>query len=82
MIIFRKSTNKNAFGLRGYWAHHRETKQLWSFATSNDFSLGDDVEPRNFELPRVEIQFQTVTQFDEFLSAFAPTIEDSQLGAV
>lgn len=68
MIIFRKSTNTNSFGLRGYWAHNRATMQLWSFATSQDLKLGDIVEPRNYELPRLEIQFQTVTQFDKFLN--------------
>jgi hypothetical protein len=67
MIIFRKSTNTNSFGLRGYWAHNRDTKQLWSFATSHDLAIGDNVEPTNYELPRLEAQFQTVTQFEEFL---------------
>lgn len=68
MIIFRKSTNTNSFGLRGYWAHNRDTKQLWSFATSTELNLGDDVEPRDYELARLEIQFRTVTQFDNFLT--------------
>jgi hypothetical protein len=68
MIIFRKSTNTNSFGLRGYWAHDIATNQLWSFATSQDLSIGDNVEPRNYELPHLEAQFQTVTQFDKFLN--------------
>ena len=32
MIIFRRSTNTNSFGLRGYWAHDKATNSLWSFA--------------------------------------------------
>jgi hypothetical protein len=68
MIIFRKSTNTNSFGLRGYWAHNRDTKQWWSFATSQDLAIGANVEPRDYELPRLEAQFQTVTQFDKFLN--------------
>jgi hypothetical protein len=71
MIIFRKSTNTNSFGLRGYWAHDKATLSLWSFATSNDLAIGDDVNPRDYELPRVEVQFQTVTHFDGFLNVIA-----------
>jgi hypothetical protein len=54
MIIFRKSTNTNSFGLRGYWAHDQKTRELWSFATSQDLQLKANVNPRNYELPRLE----------------------------
>ena len=67
MIIFRKSTNTNSFGLRGYWAHDIATNQLWSFATSTDLNIGDNVEPRNYELPRKEFQFRTLTEFNRFI---------------
>ena len=67
MIIFRKSTNTNSFGLRGYWAHDKATLALWSFATSHDLNIGDKVEPTRFELPRKEVQFNTIKHFKEFL---------------
>lgn len=72
MIIFRKSTNTNSFGLRGYWAHDRATLTLWSFATSQDLAIGVYVEPARYELPRLERQLQSVTQFDNFLKKIAP----------
>jgi hypothetical protein len=37
-IIFRKSTNINSFGLRGYWTYDTDTFELHSFATSRDLT--------------------------------------------
>jgi hypothetical protein len=59
--VFRKSTNTNSFGLRGYWTHHHNIAtgliQLHSFATSQDLSIGDTIaNPYHFELPRLERQ--------------------------
>jgi hypothetical protein len=68
MIIFLKSTNTDSFGLRGYWAHDKATLSLWSFATSNDLAIGDDVNPRDYVLPCLEVPFQTVTHFNKFLT--------------
>ena len=62
MIIFRKSTNTNSFGLRGYWVHDKATKSLWSFATSQDLNIGDDVDPCDYELPCKEVQFTALKQ--------------------
>ena len=67
MIIFRRSTNTNSFGLRGYWAHDKATKSLWSFATSQELNIGDDVSPSDYELPRKELQFTTLKQFNRFI---------------
>lgn len=50
VVIFRKSTNTNSFGLRGYWAieaspteregEHKGGHRVWEFATSNDLQRG------------------------------------------
>jgi hypothetical protein len=66
MIIFRKSVNTNSFGLRGYWAHDQKTRELWSFATSQDLQLKATVNPRDYELPILE---RTLTQ-EEFSDLF------------
>jgi hypothetical protein len=50
-IIFRKSTNTNSFGLRGYWTRNANTRQLHSFATSQDLAIGA---PHDYELTRLE----------------------------
>ena len=67
MIIFRKSTNTNSFGLRGYWAHDKATNSLWSFATSQELNIGDDVSPSDYELPLKELQLTTLKQFNGFI---------------
>ena len=67
MIIFRKSTNKNSFGLRGYWSHDKDTLSIWSFATSSELEKGANVNPHDYELPRREIQFKTSKEFNTFL---------------
>lgn len=38
--IFRKSENKNSFGLRGYWAYHTTHLEVYSFASSTDYAKG------------------------------------------
>lgn len=49
--IFRRSSNTNAFGLRGYWAIEEqplpgsEECRVWSFATSEDMPKGDRMLP-------------------------------------
>jgi hypothetical protein len=53
-IIFRKSVNTNSFGLRGYWTRNANTRQLHSFATSQDLAIGATVNPHDYELPRLE----------------------------
>lgn len=55
VVIFRKSTNTNAFGLRGYWAiektpTNRECDsqgqhRVWEFATSQDLERGEQALP-------------------------------------
>lgn len=69
--IFRKSTNTNSFGLRGYWAYCPTSFELHSFASSQNLAIGSKVNPFSFEIPRFEgvvipakrKQFlQTVTQ--------------------
>lgn len=72
MIIFRKSTNTNSFGLRGYWAHCNKTRTLWSFATSHDLKIGDKVEPTRYELPRLE-RTHTITEHLKFISLLGVT---------
>jgi hypothetical protein len=56
MIIFRKSTNTNAFGLRGFWAYDPTTFDVWSFASSDhDMALGDTLQGlERFELVHKE----------------------------
>jgi hypothetical protein len=52
-LIFRKSTNTNSFGLRGYWAYDTTTHELHSFATSRDitkWSTLKDIHTAGFEL--------------------------------
>jgi len=39
-IIFRKSANTNAFGLRGYWVYDPHTRSMTSFAASADYAIG------------------------------------------
>jgi hypothetical protein len=68
--VFRKSTNTNSFGLRGYWTHHHNIAtgltQLHSFATSHDLNIGDTItDPYRFELPRLELQL-TAKQWSDF----------------
>lgn len=51
VVIFRKSTNTNSFGLRGYWAiekaptdrecDNQGQHRVWEFATSNDLQRGE-----------------------------------------
>jgi hypothetical protein len=56
-IIFRKSTNTNSFGLRGYWTYDTKTFELHSFATSRDlakWSTVTDLQAAGFELLRLE----------------------------
>lgn len=72
MIIFRKSTNKNSFGLRGYWAHCNKTRTLWSFATNQDLQIGDNVEPTHYGLPRLE-RTHTATEHLKFISLLGAT---------
>lgn len=42
-IIFRKSTNTNSFGLRGYWEYNPEAREIREFATSDDLQIGQVV---------------------------------------
>jgi hypothetical protein len=56
-IIFRKSTNTNSFGLRGYWTYDTESFELHSFATSRDltkWATVTDIQAAGFELLRKE----------------------------
>lgn len=63
-IIFRKSTNTNSFGLRGYWTKNSITRELHSFATSQDLAIGAAVNPYDYELPRLEATLSP-SQFNE-----------------
>ena len=67
MIVFRKSTNTNSFGLRGYWVYNKETLSLWSFATSYNLNIGDIANPLNYELPRLEVKFNTLDDFNKVI---------------
>lgn len=52
-IVFRASDNRNAFGLRGYWAYNTETGDVVSFATSTDFDKGHTLTMQ--EIPAMEL---------------------------
>jgi hypothetical protein len=67
MIIFRKSINTNSFGLRGYWVHDKTTLSLWSFATSYNLNIGDNANPSAYELPRLEVKFKSIDEFNKVL---------------
>lgn len=51
VVIFRKSTNTNSFGLRGYWAieknpgrfegEHKARLRVWEFASNKDLKRGE-----------------------------------------
>lgn len=55
VVIFRKSTNTNSFGLRGYWAiektpgrregEHKGRLRVWEFASSQDLKRGEQSLP-------------------------------------
>jgi hypothetical protein len=52
-IVFRKSTNTNSFGLRGYWTYDTKTYELHSFATSQElkkWSTVTNLQTAGFEL--------------------------------
>lgn len=68
-IIFRKSTNTNSFGLRGYWTKNNATRELHSFATSQNLALGDTVNPFDYELPRLERKL-SVAGWCKFVATF------------
>jgi len=54
-IIFRKSVNTNAFGLRGYWVYNPHTCSMTSFAASADYAIGQRFNTMPFgELERDE----------------------------
>lgn len=58
MIVWRKSENTNAFGLRGYWVYDKATGDCQSFVTSRNYVKGQDVsdsELAGVELRRVEL---------------------------
>lgn len=46
-IIFRKSTNVNSFCLRGYWAFNTDSREVVSFATSQEFDKGYEFAERS-----------------------------------
>lgn len=51
VAIFRKSTNRNSFGLRGYWCVEskpttdRTSLRVFEFATSDDLPMGEQSLP-------------------------------------
>jgi hypothetical protein len=55
LILFRRSINRNAFGLRGYWVYDPHTLRMTSFAASADYALGQRFDTTPFgELQRDE----------------------------
>lgn len=73
--IFRKSTNANSFGLRGYWAYCPTSFELHSFATSNDLALGSKVNPFSYEFPRLE-GVVVPAERKEFLQTVTQTLSE------
>ena len=69
-IIFRKSTNTNSFGLRGYWTYDTETYELHSFATSRElkkWSTVTNLQTAGFELLKHE-RTVPASKVQEFLA--------------
>jgi len=75
--IFRKSENKNSFGLRGYWAFNPGDFAVVSFASTDELDKGDTVSHRVFvsmELLKFEGRVPQDKQ-SEFLKMVAEACE-------
>lgn len=82
-IIFRKSANTNAFGLRGYWYVNTDTNTVHSFASSHDWpnphhTTSEAIRQHSCELHREELTDATPKQRKDFIDWVQHDIKELQ----